>query len=215
MTSSKLLPRTTSNVISLLAEIAPPILDARLPSGHCVPGTRVGIDVLTHFGIQARACVTRVAAGDRVGLKVFDAQSRGRFPELKRVPRLKLCGLATHNPTLHAGEYDRHLVIIAENRTLVDLTAGFFGQPGAEMPSAVISLVDDAFLKGRSRLSVKASSSATIRYHSDPSNVSHFEFRSWQGLAVTRELTRMIIATIVPRLAPAHGCDAQEHRHCA
>lgn len=209
------LPRTTPNIIGLLAETAPPLLDAELPSGYCVPATRIGIDVFDHFGIHARACPTRVAAGDRLGLKLFDAVSRGGFPLVKRVPRLIQCGFTTpFDVTVHPGEYDRHLVIAVEGGTLVDLGTRFFSLPGAVIPRTVVRVVDDAFWRAKTPLSVKGSS-GTIRYYADPSDQSHLRFRSWQGLEVTRRLTQEIIAAMTPRLDPLSTALQAVHRRSA
>jgi hypothetical protein len=74
------------------------------------------------------------------------------------------------------------------------------------VPAAVVACVDRAFVQGKSQHLVQGEHSGRIRYRG---------FRSWQGLAVTRELTKKLIADMTRRLAPEAAVAQDEYLFCA
>jgi hypothetical protein len=83
------------------------------------------------------------------------------------------------------------------------------------VPAAVVACVDRAFVQGKSQHLVQGEHSGRIRYRTDPADVAYRGFRSWQGLAVTRELTKKLIADMTRRLAPEAAVAQDEYLFCA
>jgi len=128
-------------LLNLLREEVPREIESRVPAAHarhtergrCVQATRVGIETLAYFGIQAEPLVTTMMTGNEDWVRwMLDGQPQPMPDEVWSV------GI---DPEPRPGRrgYPAHLVIEIDGM-LLDLDAGFYARPskGILLPPTIL-----------------------------------------------------------------------------
>lgn len=124
----------------------------------CIVSTAIGIDVLTAFGILAEPLPIKTSIFNTPYVKRIESGSE--FPNRETLIRWGQedgsysvgIGYGENQPNKWAG----HLVILAENQWLIDLSIDQANRPAYNMVFAPIAVeIDDSFLKGKTPRIVK------------------------------------------------------------
>lgn len=99
-------------------------------TNNCILSTRVGLDVLTHYGLTAKPQPVRVVAWNEEGYRLYARQvPPSQWPDSAWAVGIEGTGASDKN----FGGWDGHLVVLLRNpsrkRTLIDLTADQLDRP--------------------------------------------------------------------------------------
>jgi hypothetical protein len=201
---------TTEEIVEAFAMIARPIIrHASNDWDSCIVATRIAVDVFHHFGLRARALVTRKQIFNAAALEPTCGSvtvSDDTAPEACIV-------LIGYDNAVSHGNFSGHLVAVVEGEILVDAVADRANLPntGIELPGVLLHTVDPDFLAGHSLL-YGSHSGCTVAYEASPNERSYASTPDWrrvpnaQGEVRSRVAVRTIVAEMSDLIAaPEHA----------
>lgn len=133
-------------VVEALVARAPEILATEFRVDSCIGSTKVGLQALRYFGVNAKPCSVRALAANPVATVALEAGAKTP-DELPEGWWTVVVDVRSEND----GRWGGHLTILLPDlRGLVDLTLGQFARPEHDLdvpPAASFSLTD-RFLSG-------------------------------------------------------------------
>lgn len=169
-------------VIEALISLAPPLLDAAFGPNSCIHATRVVVEVLDELGIVARPLAVTTSI---VNAEYLDAERRlGRpFAELSEAQKWhREMGAFSYGigAKESAGRWAGHLVAVARQRAIVDLTISQANHVEFNMIlPPLCATVDGAFLNGRGTTSVMVNGCKVI-YEARVGDESYKDTPAWR-----------------------------------
>ena len=177
-------------LLNLLREEVPREIESRVPMAHaqatergrCVQATRVGLETLKYFGVQAKPLVTTMMTGNEDWVRwMLDGQPQPMPDEVWSV------GI---DPEPRPGErrgYPAHLVIEIDG-LLLDLDSGLYARPhkGIYLPPTVLTRIRRRE-EGRPIAALDLEGGGAVVYHDRahyPSPVpSFYSIGAWKDTA--------------------------------
>lgn len=204
-------------VVKALTELAPTRIEQRgfiIPGvGRCIVSTRVGVEVLQHFGIAAEAIPVRVAAANAIFIRYRTALNRGTLsPEeiKKRGARLIITDdecLEDHGPLSWPG----HLVVgLPATNQIIDLDVSQFSRPGIIVPRAVSVWVKPQWWKGDMESTYPLKEGGLITYLRLRKFTPWQDTKDWSDTLRWKPIVRKTIKDIEERCARAEISDRSE-----
>jgi len=153
---------------------------------HCINGTRCAIEVLRHFGVQARPVSVSVVVFNGFAWELFSE----RVPVSEWPSHAWSVGVDPRKPH-REGQWSGHLVAAGEDFTL-DISAGQFHRPGKiDMPGPI--LIDGAV--GPDGLLVSGRAGMRVLYGLTPEANEWRTAAGWRlerNAAVIRHVTNLV-----------------------
>jgi hypothetical protein len=162
-------------IISAYANEAGPIFRHYFTPDCCLNGTRVALEAMKHFGVEARPLTTQVMLFNKLFWERI--QAKGEMPDEEECQAwvreggwsIGIRGQSTGRPG-----WPYHLVAIADS-FLIDSSMRQFNRPerNIEVPDLSLSKATPDFLAGRLPLVLSSASGLVISYNPEPSNLSY------------------------------------------
>jgi hypothetical protein len=188
-------------LITKLADAWPEIRRAHFTVDCCLNASRVWIDALTVVMPQAKVrplVVHAVASNPQAQRLLLD-------PDLTierwRAEGARLLDVGTPRGT--GPGWPGHLVVIVNNRFLVDPSAEQMDRPTLSVPPTIIAPIGKRFLSGRSSIALRMSDDSLICYEARPTERSYLDMPGFQPHAANAVVTSRLLRAVMGVLAGA------------
>lgn len=185
---------TLSKTLVLYAHVAAEVFGEVWPPDRCLPGSRVAIEVLKKFGIEAKPLSVETLAMNRVWRDQVAA--KGRWPESQaEADRWAAAGGFSFavTPAPRFGEWPGHLVVVARG-CLIDSASVQFQRPNEALtpPDIVLADLTRGFFDGEP-LTAEFEDGSCITYRALPDK-SFLDQPAFARLPTSMEVAAEVVA---------------------
>ncbi len=186
--------------LTIFAEVASEVFAERWPPDHCLPGSRVAVEVFKKLGIDAKPLSAETLAMNRVWREQVAA--KGRWPESQQeADRWVAAGGFSFavTPAPRLDQWAGHLVVIARG-CLVDSAAVQFQRPDKKLtpPDIVVADLSPRFWDGEP-MTVEFEDGSCIMYRALPDK-SFLDQLAYSRLPGTLDVAAEVVARMKSRL---------------
>lgn len=170
----------------------------------CILTTRLGVEVLTHYGLSAKAQPVRVAAWNREGITLHLRKvPHSQWPESAWSVGIEGTGVSDRS----TGAWDGHLVVVLRNpsrtRTLIDLTADQLSRPqrGIDISGPILMDLTPVWAPGDMLFTPPKEDGSVLGYEPQVNAGGWRDAPDWSG---KRDLHDVLVKEVIATLDEQH-----------